>query len=381
MRNNIVRKIVLAAAALAIMASPALAWDNVVTHPGITKKAIQYLVSTNPTAYGYLNNYINFNIAVNPQLTFMDEGSVKEDYGVSADWDTAVWGSSQDSLVPSLSWKSHGYDPKTGVSWYDMPEFQSAYVYSGTVYNNILSASNRYFQIGRFVHLIEDMGSPAHANADFHGTGDDMEEFCANWYSTVSYAPAAVRKPSTHGLKAVKGLPNPALTTNNSGNFIRNMAWNTYYMTTFYGGTLVEVEGNAQPDSELKRMFPYGTGGGLRYDDGGWFTNDAYVIDAVGWNWIGYGIGNNPDWWGAPNDAKYFYLENVDGGVDTYAPSTAGNGVAPAVFKVSKFRRVLPTDNLSTVLAPNTQIFARIFAENLFKLAAEWVAGFVAWIG
>lgn len=381
MKNTIVKKLVLAACAIALLASPAMAWDNVVTHPGITKKAVSYLISTNPSSYSYLGSYINFNIAVNPQLQFLDEGSVKEDYGLSADWDTAVWGGSQDSNVPLLSWKSHGYDPKTGVSWYGVPGFDNAYVYSGTVFSTISSASNRYFQIGRFSHLIEDMASPAHANADFHGTGDDMEEFCKNWYSTVTYAPTAVRKPSNSGLAAQTGLPHPAMTADNSGNFMRNVAWRTYYLTTFYAGTLVKREGNRQPDSELKRMFPYGTGGGLRYDDGGWFTNDAYVIDAVGWNWIGYGIGNNPDWWECPDDAKYYYLENIDGGVDTYAPSTAGNGIAPAVFKVDKFRRVLATDNLSTVLAANNKILARIYAENLFKLAAEWVAGFVAWIG
>ncbi|MBI5843446.1 MAG: hypothetical protein HZB23_02110 [Deltaproteobacteria bacterium] len=381
MKNNIVKKLILAALALAIMSTPAFAWDNVITHPGITKKAVTYLISTNPTAYSYLGSYINFNLAVNPQLRFIDEGSVKEDYGVSADWNTSVWGSSQDSNVPLLSWKSHGYDPRTGVSWYGVPGFDNAYDYSNSVYGKIFSTGNRYFHLGRFAHLIEDMASPAHANADFHGTGDDMEEFCKNWYNTVSYAPAAVRKPSNSGLAAQTGLPHPAMTADNSGNFIRNVAWRTYYLTTFYGGSLVKREGNRQPDSELKRMFPYGTGGGLRYDDGGWFVNDAYVIDKVGWNWIGYGIGNNPDWWECPDDARYFYLENIDGGVDTYAPSTAGNGMAPAVFKVDKFRRVLPTDNLSTVLAPNTKILARIYAENLFKLAAEWVAGFVGWVG
>ncbi len=379
MKKAIAKKIILAACALALFTAPALAWDNTVTHPSLTVRAVQYLVAVNPAAYGYLSSHVHGANPVSPQLTYIDEGSVKEDYGLSADWDTSVWGSSQDSRVPLLSWKSHGYDPKTGVSWYDCPDFTNAYNYSGTVFSDISAASNRWFQIGRFCHLIEDMSSPAHANADFHGTGDDMEEFASHWYSTVAYTVTKARKPSTDGLAAQTGLPHPAMTTDNSGNFIRNVAWRTYYMTTFYGGTLVKKEGNYQPDSELKRMFPYANGG-LRYDDGGWFTNDAWIIDQVGYNWIGWGIGMNPDWWAAPSDTGYFYLENIDGGIDTYSPSTAGNGMVPAVFKVDKFRRVRSTDNLGTVLAPNTKILSRIYSENLFPLAAEWVAGFLAWI-
>jgi hypothetical protein len=148
-------------------------------------------------------------------------------------------------------------------------------------------------------------------------------------------------------------------------------------MTTYYGSNLIEVEGDAQPDSELKRMFPYNTGSGLRYDDGGWFVNDSYMIDAVGYNWIGYGIGNNPDWWSCPGESGYFYLENIDGDWSTCDPSIAGYGVAPAVFKIDKFRRVRSTDNLSLVLAANSKILARLYCENLNPMATEWAAGFV----
>lgn len=371
-----IRKFVLAVLMVVMISFPAFAWDNNITHPSLTNRAVNLLISTTPT-YSYLSYYSNFNINTKTQLTCMDEGSVKEDYAVSADWNTAVWGSNQDSSVPSLSWKSHGYDPKTGETWYDCPDFANAYVYgSSDVWSAVTTKSNRYFQIGRLCHLIEDMASPSHAHADFHATGDDLEEYSKYNYSKTAYTPTKVRKPSVDGLAVTNGLPHPALTTNNAGNFIRNVAWRTYYMTSYYGSTLVKKEGNYQPDSELKRMFPY-TSGGLRYDDGGWFGNDSYVINAVGNNWIGWGVGINPDWWECPEDAKYFYLENIDGSAETSDPSIAGNGVVPSVFKKDKFRRVRSTDSLSTVLASNTKILSKIYCENLYLLSTEWAAGFI----
>ena len=361
-----------------LVSVPALAWDNNITHPNLTNRAADFLVSTNPV-FAYLNSYAHFNIYTKPQLTCLDEGAVKEDYALWADWNTSVWGGSQDSAVPALSWKSHGYDPKTGETWYDCPDFANAYLYGASdVWNAVCTRSNRYFQMGRLCHLIEDMAAPAHAHADFHASGDDLEEYSKYHYSRTAFSPARVRKPATDGLVYSYGLPNPTLTANNPGNFIRNVAWNTYYMTSYYGGTLVKKEGNYQPDSELKRMFPYSSGG-LRYDDGGWFVNDSWVINPVGNYWIGFGIGCNPDWWECPEDAKYFYLENIDGDPDSSDPSVAGNGVAPKVFKVSKFGRVRPTDNLNSVLAYNTKIFARIYCENLYPLATEWAAGFISY--
>ena len=359
-----------------VISSPALAWDNNITHPNLTNRAVDLLISLKPT-YTYLNTYSDFNINTKTQLTCIDEGSVKEDYAISPDWNTGVWGSKQDSSVPALSWKSHGYDPKTGATWYGIPDFANAYLYgSADVWNAITTKSNRYFQMGRFCHLIEDMASTAHANADMHVDGDDLEEYSKNNYTKTAFTPTKIRKPSTDGLAATTGLPNPALTANNAGNFIRNVAWKTYYLASYYGSTLVLKEGNYQPDSELKRMFPYADGG-LRYDDGGWFTNDAYIINSVGYNWIGYGIGNNPDWWECPEDPKYFYLENIDGDYNTSNPSIAGNGVVPKVFKIDKFRRVRSTDSLGTVLASNTKILSKIYCENLYLLSTEWAAGFI----
>ncbi len=57
--------------------------------------------------------------------------------------------------------------------------------------------------------------------------------------------------------------------------------------------------------------------------------------------------------------------------------SCTGNGAVPAAFKVDKFRRVLPTDNLNEVLASNSDTLMTLFVDSLYKLSSEWVAGFI----
>ncbi|MCP3926579.1 MAG: hypothetical protein GY714_28800 [Desulfobacterales bacterium] len=352
-----------------------LSWDNNITHPGITNKAVDYLMASD-SSWAFLSGYSDFNVNTSTQLTYLDEGSVKEDYALSADWDTSLWGSQQDSNVPLLSWKAHGYNPKTGEAWYNIPDTQNAYQYSSDIWSDIQTKSNFYFQVGRFCHLIEDMASAAHAHADTHATGDDLEKYGKSRYSDISYSLSGARQPASDGLTIQSGLPHGDLTANTYGNFIKNVVWRTYYMTSYYGGNLVEREGDRQPDSELKRMFPY-SNGGLRYDDGGWFVNDSYVIDDVGNNWIGWGIGMNPDWWECPGDSGYFYLENIDGDPDSSNPSESGNGIVPAVFRINKFTRINASDNLNMVLASNSKLLAKIYCEELFKLSSEWVSGFI----
>ena len=376
LKSNQKRLVIIILMTLALLyQTSAFAWDNNITHPGLTNKAVDLLTSTD-SSYSYLQDYAHFNLGTDTQLTFLDEGSVKEDYGVSADWDTGVWGSQQDGNVPSLSWKSHGYHPVTGEVWYGLPDIgDNAYIYSGDIWADIISSDNPYFHIGRLSHIIEDMASIAHANADQHTDCDDLETYSASYYNQSTYSPQNVSKPSTDGLSSESGLIHPEMTADNYQNFVLNVVWRAYYMSTFQGGNLVLQEGDSQPDSELKRMFPYNSGSGLRYDDGGWFTNDSWRIDAVGYSWIGYGIGNNSDWWPEEGgyDPGYYYFENIDGNWD----SCTGGGATPAAFKVDKFRRVLPSDNLNEVLAANSETLMALFVENLYQLSSEWVAGFI----
>ncbi|MEW5733573.1 MAG: thrombospondin type 3 repeat-containing protein [Thermodesulfobacteriota bacterium] len=379
-----------------LMQSSAFAWSNNITHPTLTNWAADFLVQKN-ASYTYLNDHTHFNIATDPQLTFLDEGSVKEDYGAGPDWSQAIWGDQQDSEVPLLSWWNHGYRPKDGESWDGIPDYSNAYIYSDDVWYDVTHQANKYFQMGRLCHLIEDMGAVPHANADVHVDGDDLETWTENFVQTVSWSAVQVRKPSTDGLTAQAGLPHPNLTSNTYGDYLRNVAWRTYYMTTYWAGNLVEDEGNKQPDSELKRMFPYisadtgydvvldgldYTGQGLQYNDGGWFGNDFYFASRgaviVGYNWIGYGVGNNQDWWESPTDAGYYYLENIDGDYGTSNPAAGGYSITPAVFKVNSFTRITASTNLNTALAANSTPMCRLYCERVFPMVVEWVAGFIA---
>ncbi len=355
-----------------------LAWGNNITHPGITNKAVDFLIASD-SYWSFLSDYSHFNLSTDPQLTYIDEGSVKEDYALEADWDTSIWGSQQDSNVPYLSWLSHGFNPVTEDSWDSVPKLDNARNYSEDVYDDIQSESNFYFQVGRFSHLIEDMASVPHAHADIHATGDDLETYGEHHFNTVSFSLEAARRPSIDGLLPQSGLPHGDLTAKTYENFINNVVWRTYYMTSYYGGDLVEDDGDKQPDSELKRMFPYADGG-LRYDDGGWLGNDSYVIDDVGNYWIGWGIGINSNWWECRDDSRYFYLENIDGDPESSDPSEDGSGVVPAVFKKDRFRRITASDDLDVVLEANTKIFAQLYSEELFKLSGEWVAGFIDFV-
>ncbi|MCP3944270.1 MAG: hypothetical protein GY710_22720 [Desulfobacteraceae bacterium] len=365
-------------AIILILPTNVFSWDNNITHPNITNKAVDYLISTD-SSYSYLSDYSNFNIDTDSQLTFIDEGSVKEDSLLSSnwntsDWDADTWGNRQDTIVPSLSWLGHGYNPKNGQAWDGIADNQNTLEYSRTIWDDINNSSNRYFQIGRFCHLIEDMAVPAHANADIHTDGDDLEIYSKYYFNTYNINIEIPRRPASDGLPADSNHED--LTEDSTDNFIQNVAWRTYYMTSYYGGTLIDEDGDSQPDSELKRMFPY-SDGGVHYDDGGWFVNDSYVIDDVGNNWIGWGIGINPDWWECPGDSDYYYLENIDGDESGTSGSVNGQGTTPAVFKINKFTRITSADNLDDMLATNNKILAQIYCESLYQLATEWVSGFI----
>ena len=347
----------------------AFAWDNIVTHPGLTNRAVDLLTTTHPS-YMYLQDYAHFDLATDSesQLTFLDEGSVKEDFGSSGasdNWDASVWGSEEDPNVAGNSYLNHGNHPVSEISW-DMPVMSgtASKFYEPEIWAIIVDpgTTNPFFHVGRICHLLEDNTSIAHANADQHMDCDDMEEYAKNNYETTAYTAEVVRNPSVDGLTAEAGLPHPDMTEDTHENYMLNSVWRAYYMSTFYGGDLdgtPNVLLDANYDSELFRMFP-----DLNWVDG-WFT-DYYNIDAVG--------DSGDEWWAESSgeDLGYYYIENIDG-----SDQCSSTGLVPPVFKKDKFRRVLPTDDLDVVLESNTKNLKELFAENMFTLATEWVAGFI----
>ncbi len=370
--------------------TPLAAWDNDGTHPYLMHRITDWLCQV--VACGELEAHARFNMAEheNQQCQFIDEGAVKEDMGLSPEifggsllssWDVEVWGKCADE-VSTASWQSHAYDPLTGECWYDFPDLAgNAKQHVESIWAYGVAGPIGFFRAGRISHLLHDMASPAHTHSDFHATGDDTEAYAKQGFQSVQFSLTEVRRPSTHGLVPDPALPHPdGLQSDTIGSFVDNVAWRTYYMTSYYVGDLVKTEGDHQPDSELKRMFPYddgnGSASGLRYDTGGWFGNDAWIIDEVGYNWIGFGFGNS-EWWHCPGESQYVYLENLDGDYNQEGPSEVGDGVAPVVFKADPFHRVLPTDDLDEVLAPNDKIFTQLYTEQLFAMSSEWVAGFL----
>jgi hypothetical protein len=340
-------------------------WGNNVTHPKLTIQAMELLISED-ARFSYLRDYLRSTNPGAPELRCLDEGSVKEDYGTGPDWNEDVWGSEQDPKVPRFSWKSHGYNPVTDKAWAYLPT-DNTHKYAGKVWENILEGDNPIFHIGRMCHLIEDMTSPAHANAVFHGTGDDLESYAEGNYDAIVFEAVKVKKPSTHGITG-------ELQEDSYSHFIKNVVWQAYYMTTFWGGLLIDEEGDEQPDSELKRMFPYDDGKGLRFDPGGFF-NAGYVVDDVGYYYPGFTF-FNPEWWPCKGDPNYFYIHNIDGD-DSGHSDPGAPGCVPRAFKRNKLKRIKSEDALHEVMEANDKDFRLLLCESLFPLAVEWTAGFL----
>jgi len=410
-------KIVAVAALLTAFCSLSHAWDNNIVHPGLTNKAVDFLLAKDPANFDELKNVSHFNIEEHreKQLTFIDEGSVKEDFGLTPlcefecltpSWIINKFGEKQDVNAYPLAWKEHGYNPLTGHTFFyadvlsealndylaenypdiKLTKIENAKAEAEAIWIKLNedAVTNKYFHIGRISHLIEDMASPAHAHAVTHVFGEDVESFGEENYDKTVFSVSAARRPSDSGRDdTMKG--------DNAVNFIKNVAWNTYYMTG-YQGKLVAEAGAVQPDSELKRMFP-----DLRYDDGGWAPSsvwsNGWMIPDVGkyyryadilgavagsFKYIpGTSLPNTVitgtlreqfcDWWECDSDAGYYYIKHTA-------------DAKPKVFKKDKFKRILSGDDLDAALESNAadKTLPAIYTENLFQMAAEWVAGFIA---
>jgi len=374
-------KIIAVSVLMTAFCSLSHAWDNNIVHPGLTNKAVDFLLAKDPANFDELKNVSHFNIEDHrgKQLTFLDEGSVKEDYGFTPlcesdcsapSWNIKQFGEKQDEIVQSLAWKGHAYNPVTEKTFFNADGFgiDNAVKHAETIWTDLNkdTVTNKYFHIGRISHLIEDMTSPAHAHAVSHVFGEDVESFGESNYDKTVFSVSVARRPSDSGHDTMK--------KDNVGNFMKNVARNTYDMTGYLGKTLVKEVGDVQPDSELKRMFPSNINHNpdLRYDTGGWTDWAGWIIDDVGKyypHWVtqvfqGF---EGLKWWECDSDPGYYYLRHT--------------AVAkPKVFKKDKFKRIQSGDDLNAALESNAtaKTLTAIYTENLFPMAAEWVAGFIA---
>ena len=293
-RRVSLRSAVLAAgsiAALALFSQPASAHDNVVVH----RKLAEWSVSS-------LNNPFFF-----PYAPDVREGSYGED-------------------VPATRSLGHFYNPQTdaapwfalgsGPAWQNSEDQYDAGVgaYQAGSYSGEDAA---FYRMGRALHFIQDMTSPAHTHDDQHATDDEDFE---NWgpanvnsfdFSSVTPKLAAVRT---------------------AAGFVRELSRLVYDKTAYQAD--IDENTATQVSSEFKAMFP-----SLHWVDGGFWGDDVWEVDRIGsFDCFGNGTLCNDGWWmldetltddnsgrgGSRRVRGYAYIEN-----------TGGNGgpVVPTIFK------------------------------------------------
>lgn len=188
-------------------------------------------------------------------------------------------------------------------------------------------ANGAYVLLGRTMHLLQDMTSPAHVHDDPHVPVIDWDDFEVYGETRYPEPSAVVPNVTPYAPADTVALPRGGVVPGRSvRGLMQAMAMFTYELTSFEG-ELVAAPG-PQPESELTRMFPDGR---LYYQEGGLLGGGYWYIDDVG----RYGrVGNNA-WWpcagdhvvdfagpdGARRIAGRFYLENAGGDHGDLTPS------------------------------------------------------------
>jgi len=228
----------------------AWAHDNVVVHRRLGEESVLRL-----------NNPFFF-----PYTAEVGEGSYAED-------------------VPATRSLGHFYNPETdsapwfalgsGAAWENSQvQYNAAMTEYGN--NNLVGTDAAFHRMGRALHFIQDMTSPAHTHDDQHATDDEDFE---NWgpgnvdifdYSAVT--PKYAAQLSAEG-------------------FVKEIAQLVYDITAYQAD--IDEDESPQPNSEFKTMFPT-----LHWEDGGLFGDDVWEIDRVGsFDCFGNGVFCNDGWW------------------------------------------------------------------------------------
>jgi hypothetical protein len=254
---------------------------------------------------------------------------------------TEVGNGSDNEDVPATRSLGHFYNPETdSAPWFALgsgpatSNSQDQYNAALNEYanSNFVGTDAAFHRMGRALHFIQDMTSPAHTHDDDHALGDDFEgwgpsNFPAMDFSSVT--PKYATPPTAAG-------------------FVTELA-QIIYDQTVYQAVLYENSSVAQPSSVLKQMFP-----SLHYESGGFFTDDHFEIDRIG-DW-GCDVLCLDDWW-IPDEL----LSTDNGGPggstrhtgSAYIENTGGDGgpVIPVVFGGQP----------NTANESMLQIYARVF--------------------
>jgi len=234
---------------------------------------------------------------------------------------TEVGNGAEQEDVPATRSLGHFYNPQTDAApWFALgsgpatTNSQDQYDAAVSQYQagNLVGTDAAFHRIGRAMHFVEDMTSPAHTHDDQHSTGDDFESWGPDNFPSMSFS------------TVIPKYANPPTAVE----FVKELARLVYDKTAYQ--TVLYESAAAQPPSLFKQMFP-----SLHFETGGFFTDDHFEIDRIG-DW-GCDLLCTDDWW-IPDE-----LLTTDnggpGGVvrhtgSAYIENTGGDGgpVVPTVF-------------------------------------------------
>lgn len=266
--------------------------------------------------------------------------------------------------VPATRSLGHFYNPQTDSAPWFATGSGPAWQNSQSQYNSAISEyqAGRYtgtdaafYRMGRALHFIQDMTSPAHTHDDQHATDDEDFE---NW------------GPGVINSFDFSNVPPKMAATPTAEGFVKEIGRLVYDMTAYQA----DIDENTGPQlsSEFKSMFP-----SLHWVDGGTFGDDVWVVDRVGtFDCFGNGIFCNDGWWmisetltennsgrgGSRRLRGYAYIENTGG---------SGGQPVPLVFKG------VPNSGNETLL----QIYGRLLYPEAVAYGAGLLQVFAAAVG
>ncbi|OFZ64971.1 MAG: hypothetical protein A2328_06475, partial [Bdellovibrionales bacterium RIFOXYB2_FULL_36_6] len=272
-----------------LVSNKLIAHDNEKVHPRLTLNACNLLTKININTYlDYKTDDLTNGFYDGHEGKNIRQGTIDED----------------EMALFSFHTRFHFYHAVTGKGWIN-DTFDNAIVHGEGYWKTALwyyanqDKSNAYYYLGRYLHLLQDLGVPAHVNDDSHISGDDFEAYCkiilkdnpqlfpigneTSIIGTLANNELYLKNLAEDVYRTIRiqGVLNRNIATPASGNIV-NMFPNTTYLTY---ETDVDVDGNTYEFWRIK-------------DVGVYIPEDEA----------------NSEWWECRNfsndTGKYYYIEN-----------------------------------------------------------------------